>query len=358
MSQINYKEVLKNQSPRLLTIFATVFILVTLYEIAKETFFPDLTKWESHIITIIFSSFAAVIGSFLAITRIEILRQRLVKKLEQNKSHEREVEKYAKELVINQAVLEEKTSELTILTAKLKKSKKELKKLNKSKDKFFAILAHDLRGPFTVFKGLPEFLLRNMDDVDKDELKESLEQIVDSADRVYKLLTSLLDWSKVQLGVESYNPIEINLLDLINEIEELIRPVVKHKNHNFQIKIEPSIVISADKEMISTVVRNLVSNAIKFTPDGKDITVTAAQLEDEVIIKIIDDGVGITKENLSKLFDRNVMLTTKGTKDEKGYGLGLILCKELVKINGGTIWAESDGANGAEFCFTLPSLNR
>lgn len=354
MKNFSYINLLKLQFPRLLGIFSIVALLVTLFEIVKGVLLPDITLWQSHLITIIFAGMAAVIGSFLALSRIELLRLRLIDKLESYKSHEDEVKQYAKELIINQAVLEEKTSELTILTAKLKKSRKELKKLNKSKDKFLAILAHDLRGPFTIFKGLPDFLLRNWDDVDKDELKTSLEEIVDSADRIYKLLDSLLEWSKVQLGAETYLPQEINLLELVNEISDIIKPIIKHKNHSFETQIDPGILIHADKNMISTVIRNLLSNAIKFSPDAHKIQVNAVAVEKEVIIKVVDHGVGISKENLSKLFDASTQLTTKGTKDEKGYGLGLILCKELVKINKGTIWAESDGASGSEFCFTLP----
>ena len=234
------------------------------------------------------------------------------------------------------------------------KSEAELKKLNATKDKFFSIIAHDLRSPFNHILGFTELLIENTQDFEVAETKKYLGIINSSAKNTLILLDNLLNWARSQTGKVSFKPEKIILASIVHEIFELSNSRAKSKNIILNF-IEPGeIVVFADPDMMKTILRNLISNAIKFThPNGK-IEVTALQDDNFIAIAVSDNGVGMKDETRKKLFDISTNITTRGTANEKGSGLGLILCKEFVEKHGGKIWIESEEGKGSDFKFTLP----
>lgn len=242
-----------------------------------------------------------------------------------------------------------------------KEALKELKKSNETKDKFFSIIAHDLKSPFNAMLGFSNMLNDNFDDFDKKEHKEFFGIIHKSLNNMYRLLDNLLLWSRSQLGKFDFNPEKINLYLLTNESNELLNQSAENKSIQIINQIPKNIYVDADKDMLSTIIRNLLSNAIKFTPKEGEITITAIlsitkKNKNFTTISIKDCGVGIDKKIQSKLFDISENTSTKGTEDESGTGLGLILCKEFVEKHSGEIWIESEVGKGTVINFTIPTF--
>ncbi|MCX6156691.1 MAG: PAS domain S-box protein [Ignavibacteriae bacterium] len=236
----------------------------------------------------------------------------------------------------------------------LLESEKSLRELNATKDKFFSIIAHDLRSPFTSIIGFSNLLADQAKDKDYEEVRKYAEIIQSSSKRVMDLLINLLEWSGSQTGRMEHNPEYVELVSLINEVTELSVDMAQHKSISI-IKTLPRIApVQADKAMISAIMRNLISNAIKYSYPGGTIIISAEEQEKELIISISDNGTGIEEKNIPKLFriDRN--FTTQGTLKEKGTGLGLILCKEFAEAHGGEIRVESEKGKGSKFIFTIP----
>lgn len=230
----------------------------------------------------------------------------------------------------------------------------ELSVLNTSKDKFFSIISHDLRTPFNSLLGLSEFLTQSYDEMSSEEIKESISNIYSASQNVYNLVINLFEWSRLQSGRFELEKIPINLNKIIYELMNLYKPNAESKKITLVQNISQDINVSADKYMLETILRNLINNAIKFTnPDGK-VSVSAAIINNFAQITVEDDGVGISQENQKKIFRIDTQFKTDGTGDETGSGLGLILCKEFVKVNGGTISVHSEEGNGTKFLFTLP----
>lgn len=241
----------------------------------------------------------------------------------------------------------------------LRERKAELKKSNETKDKFFSIIAHDLKSPFNSLLGFSEILKENYDDFDIEKKKKFISIINQGLEDTHKLLKNLLFWSRSQRGTIDFNPEKLNLKLMFNEPIELLNQPAKNKSILLTNKIPEKIVVYADKNMLSTIIRNLISNAIKFTPKGGKIefnstvrTIKNNQKVVEVVIK--DNGIGVSKKMQSKLFDIGESTSTKGTENESGTGLGLILCKEFVEKHGGKIWVESEVGKGSKFYFTIP----
>lgn len=249
--------------------------------------------------------------------------------------------------------LEEKIDEIKQINDKLIQSEKDLKQTVQTKDKLFSIIAHDLRSPFTALVGLSEVLWSKSKNLSTDEISELSKHIYDSANGVLSLTDNLLNWSRSQTGKLTLNPDIHALTEIISRIIEVASIPAKEKGVEIEHKTEPNLKIFADYDTISTAIRNLISNAIKFTPQGGIITITATQNGGNAEIKIRDTGVGIEPENLSKLFKVDG-LTTKGTNQESGTGLGLILCKEFVEKNNGKISVESHPGVGTTFRIALP----
>ncbi len=248
--------------------------------------------------------------------------------------------------------------ELLELNANLEKKvetrTKELHDLNATKDKFFSIIAHDLKNPFNTLMGFTELILDTLDDFTTDKLREIIEILHSTSKQSYALLENLLEWSRSQTGRMDMKAEKIDMHDLIEENFGLLSNQAAKKKVMLLSSVPDNTYAFADANMIRTVIRNLISNAIKYTKEGDKISCNTSIKKNNLLIEITDTGIGIKPQNLEKLFRIDENYTTHGTDDESGTGLGLILCKEFVNRNGGDIWAESTFGEGSTFKFTLP----
>jgi signal transduction histidine kinase/streptogramin lyase len=245
----------------------------------------------------------------------------------------------------NQKLLLEKTVELK--TA-------ELKELNASKDKFFSIIAHDLKNPFSTIIGFSEILKEDLSKQPDGRPKEFSKMIHASAVQTFRLLENLLEWANSQRGKIIFKPQNIKLNDLLNEELYSLKETATGKNIEITCDVPDNLTILADKNMIKTILRNLVSNAIKFTHRNGKVAVKVSVNNNNAEVEVSDNGIGMTKETISKLFRIDANLSTLGTEKEKGTGLGLFLCKEFVEKHGGKIWIRSEAGIGTSFFFTIP----
>jgi signal transduction histidine kinase/CheY-like chemotaxis protein len=230
----------------------------------------------------------------------------------------------------------------------------QLKSLNLSKDKFFSIISHDLRSPFNALLGITDYLVQFHKDMNEEEVLDSIKNVHKSAQNLYSLILNLLEWSRLQTGRLEVEKSTINFSEILNEVFEIYTEISNSKQINLLSEIPGSVIIFADKYMISTVMRNLVSNAIKFTNPGGQILVKINLKNTFAEVSVEDSGIGISEENLEKIFRIDVQYRHAGTANEKGTGLGLILCKEFVEKNGGSIRVESNLNVGSKFIFTIP----
>lgn len=252
-------------------------------------------------------------------------------------------------------LLTEKNVQLKEINKKLVESEVNLKGINATKDRFFSIIAHDLKNPFNALLGFSELLFKNISQYTENEIKDLVKIIYDSSQNLYKLLENLLQWSRSQLGSIMYKPELFPLTVQINEELELLKPAADKKQINILLQVEEHLIVWADRNLVGVVVRNLISNAIKFSDNNDEITISATEDENMVKIAVKDNGVGINDADKDKLFRLDTNFTSQGTAGEKGSGLGLLLCKEFVKKNGGEIWIENNPNKGMIFFFTLPS---
>ena len=236
----------------------------------------------------------------------------------------------------------------------LEQKNEELNNLNATKDKFFSIIAHDLKSPFNSLLGFSEMLSLHAETKNIDQVIEYSNIIHNSTKKLFNLVENLLQWSRAQLGTTKYTPEQTDIYMLANNIISLLRLNAEEKDIVISSKMNKNLIGWVDVDLFNTVLRNLLSNAIKFSRVGSMIQVTGVREGNEIKISVSDTGVGIRKENIEKLFDAGTNITTKGTFNEKGTGLGLILCKEFVEINKGNIWVESEYGNGSTFYFTVP----
>ncbi|BAX81865.1 sensor histidine kinase [Labilibaculum antarcticum] len=246
-------------------------------------------------------------------------------------------------------ISERKRSELALI-----ESERKLKELNATKDKFFSIIAHDLRSPFNNIIGFSELLIEKVNDTSFTESEKYLNVINSSANNTLTLLDNLLNWAKSQTGKISFKPEKIVFSNIILEVLKLEKTIANAKNISLNYFTADEIEVYADEDMLKIILRNLISNAIKFTKPGGEIRVFAILTKDWVEITISDNGVGMNEEKRKELFKISSNSSTIGTAKEKGSGLGLILCKEFVKKHGGNIWTESELGKGSDFKFTLP----
>ena len=230
----------------------------------------------------------------------------------------------------------------------------ELKKLNDQKDKFFSIIAHDLKGPFTALLGYSSLLADKVDYFDKKGVVESAAAVHESAQRVFKLLENLLEWSRLQMGQLEFEPGPIDLKEIIDTNLGLFAPTAKEKAIRLTGKRRKPLNVFADAHMVDAVVRNLVNNAIKFTPERGHVTISARRNGKWAEVEVSDTGVGISAYRAARLFRLDEKTSTVGTGGETGTGLGLHLCKELVERQGGRIQVRSTEGEGSVFRFTLP----
>ena len=231
---------------------------------------------------------------------------------------------------------------------------RELHELNATKDKFFSIISHDLKSPFTSIAGFSDILVEQVREKNYEKIEIYATIIQDSSQRVMDLLMNLLEWSRSQTGQMQYQPESVELVGLINQVCELMNDSARQKSITLSLQTPRNVPVIADTSMILCVLRNLISNAIKFTQAGGTVTISLVQKQKEVMVSVSDNGVGIRKELIDKLFRIDQSYSTPGTRNEKGSGLGLILCKDFVEKNGGKIWVESQSGKGSIFSFTIP----
>lgn len=240
------------------------------------------------------------------------------------------------------------------LHGKVRENEQALHMANATKDKFFSILAHDLRNPLTIVIGFLDLLLTNDTKLDDEKKTHYIQKSYEASKRLHQLLEDLLDWSRIQLGKIQYEPAHIDVALIAEEIIDLLRNQAEKKGITLQARIPDQTIIYADERMITLVIRNLVTNAIKFTKSGGKIELTSKAIGKDEAITVEDTGIGITQENIAKLFRVDIVYSTLGTAKEQGTGLGLILCKEFVEQHGGKIWVESEVGKGSRFTFTIP----
>ncbi len=266
-----------------------------------------------------------------------------------------------KKLLNQHKEIEEAFLALSDKSLEIESQRQKLQELNATKDKFFSILAHDLINPFNAMMGLSELMNKQAKAESNQELKLYIELLGQTIKQTYSLLENLLEWSRTQSGHIQFQPKTVVLKQVVIDIIELNNLKFKEKEISTEIQIDNNLLVTVDPNMLSTILRNLVSNAIKFTPQHGKVIFKANSFSEpnesevELIqVSVCDTGMGINAENQKKLFKIEENFTTFGTNHEKGTGLGLILCKEFVEINGGEIWVESEEGKGTCFHFTIP----
>jgi signal transduction histidine kinase len=237
----------------------------------------------------------------------------------------------------------------------IEQSEKELRLLNASKNKFFSIIAHDLKNPFHTVMGYSYLLSKDYDRFTEDERRKFAGDIHHSTNNIFRLLQNLLEWSKSQTGRLTFTPVEIEFRRILENSVSVLHGLAEQKKIQLTFSCCDNLKVYADPLMIETVLRNLINNAIKFTPENGFIEIDAEQTDNKVRITVRDTGVGISEEDVQNLFRIDSKVKRKGTNDEDGSGLGLILCKEFVQKNNGALWAKSTPGKGSSFSFTIPA---
>ena len=239
----------------------------------------------------------------------------------------------------------------------LKESSEELKLLNNTKDKFFSIIAHDLRSPFQSLLSSSELMAKEIETLTQEEIVLFSKELNVSLKNLFELLENLLNWSMMQRDMIEYVPENINLLEIVTNIVEIANQNATEKSISISNNVKKGITVQADKNMLNSIIQNLLMNAIKFTLKAGQIIVSSSEKKDFVEVSIKDNGIGIEPGKISKLFDFHALNTTLGTNGERGTGLGLPLCKEYIERNHGKIWIESELEKGSKFSFILPKTN-
>ncbi|MEI6694759.1 MAG: hybrid sensor histidine kinase/response regulator [Bacteroidota bacterium] len=237
---------------------------------------------------------------------------------------------------------------------KICRQTRELQKLNAEKDKFFSIIAHDLRNPFNSFLGFTQIMAENLQKFSKDEIQRFALSMNNSATHLFRLLENLLEWAKMQQGLITFDPKFYPLPPIVDECVEIMQHTAQSKQIEIVQDIPANLTVFADSMMLRTVVRNLVSNALKFTPKGGNILVSAKIVSEKFIeISIKDSGIGMDKQRINHLFNLGVNTSRKGTEGELSTGLGLFICKDFIEKNGGKLSVESEVEKGSTFKFTV-----
>jgi len=244
--------------------------------------------------------------------------------------------------------------ELTLINEKVQDQNVQLQDLNATKDKFFSIISHDLKGPLNSLTSFSGLLINHTESLSKEDIQMLAKDLDKSVKNLFALLENLLEWSRSQTGNIEFTPKPFDLGALLEENKELLKAQAQAKKINLVNENKEALTVTAHQNSINTVVRNLISNAIKFTPEGGLIIVGMKRRDREVEVSVADNGVGMSPQVVEKLFRIDTKISTKGTADEKGTGLGLILCKDFIEKNGGQISVQSEVGKGTVFYFTLP----
>ncbi len=348
-----------------------IFVLQTeikreIYSRGKKSLF--LFFAALFVITIIFAAAIMFLIDKLVLARITNLNDEVVKigseKDLKNRVHvtgNDEISNFSKEfnVMMNalesaQNELEKRNANLKELSGKLQQSEISLKKLNANKDKFFSIIGHDLKGPFTSLLGYSEALTNDIEKLTDEQIKQFSETIYRTSKNIFRLLENLLTWSRLQRDVIKFKKEKFPINELIHQTLETFELNAREKQIKLIAECEVEIFVNADKNMIETVLRNLISNAVKFTRNDGIVKISIEKNEENILVKVADNGIGIEEKDLNKLFKIESNFSSEGTNYEKGTGLGLVLCKDFVDKHSGKIWAESFPGKGSEFKFTIP----
>ena len=235
----------------------------------------------------------------------------------------------------------------------IQEQNEKLQQLNETKDKFFSIIAHDLRNPFNAIYMMSEVLKRKGNNLNSEETYQIIDLLYISSKEVYELLDNLLTWSRLQRNKLEYVPEKIDLIKIIENNLSLYENIAKSKNIELKHKIDKTIDIFADRNMLNTIIRNLITNAIKFTHENGYINIYSKDEGEFVKISIEDNGIGMTPEEIDQIFSKSKTMTKVGTAQERGTGIGLMLCKEFVEMFQGRLWVESEKGKGSTFYFTI-----
>lgn len=256
--------------------------------------------------------------------------------------------------VMKMIAIDSDITELQKAKLEIEHQKNELEQLNATKDKFFSILAHDLKNPFTTVHSLSHLINDNYQSIDELDRRDIIHRICDSSQHIYNLLDNLLTWSRSQRGLIKVNPVSFCLNEVISTNLNLQLAEIQNKNLVINNKISEKQMVFADRDMIATVIRNLINNAVKFTPEKGTIQIDVSKPNDKLRLDIIDSGIGIAGSDLKKLFRIDIKTQSIGQSKEKGTGLGLILCKEFIERNKGQIEVTSQLGHGSTFSIILP----
>lgn len=267
----------------------------------------------------------------------------------------------AEKEIINLILIDSDITDLKTAEGKIKKQHEEiesqaleLEKTNATKDRLFSIIAHDLKNPFHSIIGFTEILQQQYEDIDIEKQKEYLDMIHASTQSAYNLLENLLDWARTQTRKVNFKPSQLQLRSLTDEVISLLGLQASYKKIGLVNEIDEKTSAYADANMVNTVIRNIVGNAIKYTGEEGSVRISAVQDKNNVQIRITDNGIGINEEKRAALFDLEKMSSKRGTSGETGTGLGLIVCYEFMKLNHGNIAVESEPGKGSTFVLTLP----
>ncbi len=232
----------------------------------------------------------------------------------------------------------------------------ELGRINAEKDKFFSIIAHDLRSPFTGFLGFTDLLKSDLKSISLNELQTIINKMSINAHNLFALLTNLLEWSMMQRGLTAFNPIKISVKDVVENVSGVFYDIANNKEVSLNIDLPENVFIEADKTMLETILRNLISNALKFSNKGGSVTISAESNKKDVNISVKDTGIGMDDELKSEIFRIDKKSGRKGTANEPSTGLGLLLCKEFAEKNNGKITINSEEGKGSEFVVSFPVI--
>jgi len=233
----------------------------------------------------------------------------------------------------------------------------ELQKALKAKDKFFSLLAHDLRSPFTALLGYTNILKDEFDDLSKDEIKYFIGQTHEVAQNTYNLLLNLLNFSRIQTGRFEFNPQLHKFDDIVNKVIKILQGNLEAKSINIIKNYPLDEVVYADDKMLISILQNIIGNAIKFSNKNSSITITTDRIDNNLLISVKDQGIGMDKSSIDSLFQIEKIFTKEGTNKEQGTGLGLLICKKFVEIHKGKIWVESEINKGTTFILQFPYQN-
>jgi len=253
-------------------------------------------------------------------------------------------------------LLAQKNNELELMNMTLTESEAALKELNATKDKFFTIIAHDIKNPLSAYRSVTKMLTNSFYELSEQQKLEYIRGIYKSSENLFELFQNLLQWSTSQSGTMKFKPQEIDMGIIAFKAVTVLQESADKKNIQVELNVKTGTYAFGDINMVSIVMVNLLSNAIKYTKPEGIIKVNASEKDNFIIISVIDNGIGITQEDTEKLFRVEIDHKTIGGSEEKGTGIGLILCKEFVSKNGGNIWVESEYGKGSTFNFTLPKV--